>query len=357
MKIPTLSVIIPVYNGQRYVREVIESVLNQPCKDFELLLLDDGSTDNSLSICKEYESEQVKVYTSRNQGVSKTRNKGIDQSQGKIIIFFDQDDLMKKNFYTEDMRDEILNEFSEGIDQILCGRWTGDEQLNKGSFYPIETSKSGIFRGNDAQESFVSYGAFHQNIYSRNLFFADEEATCVRFLPLSVDVETTFRHMTYYASDKVLFSDKYAFSVRRENSYSISNNWDFLKVHHVRCEAYLMLVEWHKQHFFADVEGIKASEAAFYEAVRYMIEDTVRLKGSLEELLDMMKTKKYYQSLEEYTKRNPTESEDFYLLLHDKQILMKKYSIKVSILDRLKSLYWRLLSKSKKEDDLSSVVG
>ena len=54
MEIPTLSIIIPVYNGALYLQETIESVLRQPCKDFELILLDDGSTDASLNICREY---------------------------------------------------------------------------------------------------------------------------------------------------------------------------------------------------------------------------------------------------------------------------------------------------------------
>lgn len=60
-----LSIIIPVYNGELYLRDTIESILKQPCKDFELLLLDDGSSDNSLSVCKKYEKENVRVFTDR----------------------------------------------------------------------------------------------------------------------------------------------------------------------------------------------------------------------------------------------------------------------------------------------------
>lgn len=259
MEIPTLSIIIPVYNGALYLQETIESVLRQPCKDFELILLDDGSTDASLNICREYIHDinpKVAILAKKNEGVSITRNRGIELSRGKIIIFMDQDDAMKKGFYTETVRNNILDQFNKGIDLICPGRWQGNETLTKGRFEPVEIHKKGIVKGGDANESYVSYGPFHQNIFSRTLFFhADGTPTSVRFLPLKVDVETTFRHMTQYAARKILFSDAFAFSVRRENRQSVSSRWDFAKVHFVRCDAYFQLIEWHKVNFQSDIRG------------------------------------------------------------------------------------------------------
>lgn len=84
---PFLSIIIPVYNGSLYLRETIESVLCQPCNDFELLLMDDGSTDGSLEICQSYEGDRVKVFSHANCGVSLTRNEGVERSGGQWIIF------------------------------------------------------------------------------------------------------------------------------------------------------------------------------------------------------------------------------------------------------------------------------
>lgn len=259
MEKPTLSVIIPVYNGALYLRETIESVLSQPCKDFELILLDDGSNDNSLDICREYIHDykpEVTVLAKKNEGVSITRNRGIEMSNGKIIIFMDQDDAMKKGFYTENIRNNLLNLFDKGIDLICPGKWQGNETLTKGYFEPIELHKKGIVDGGNANESYVSYGPFHQNIFSRALFFhEDGTPTPVRFFPLKVDVETTFRHMTQYAARKILFSDTYAFSVRRVNRQSVSSRWNFAKVHFVRCDAYCQLIEWHKKNFQTDNRG------------------------------------------------------------------------------------------------------
>ena len=259
MEKPTLSVIIPVYNGTLYLRETIESVLRQPCKDFEIILLDDGSTDTSLNICRQYIHGGMPIVTvlaKKNEGVSITRNKGIELSHGNIIIFMDQDDAMKKDFYTEAVRDSILGIFNKGVDLICPGRWQGNETLTKGHFESVETYKKGVVNGGCAHESYVSYGPFHQNIFSRTLFFhADGTPTSVRFLSLKVDVETTFRHMTQYAARKILFSDAFTFSVRRENRHSVSSRWDFAKVHFVRCDAYFQLIDWHKTNFQLDKLG------------------------------------------------------------------------------------------------------
>ncbi len=92
-----ISVIIPVYNAQRYLAETLDSVLNQTYKDFELILVNDGSTDNSLEILREYEKKdsRVKVITDENHGAPHARNLGFDNSKGEYIMFFDADDIME----------------------------------------------------------------------------------------------------------------------------------------------------------------------------------------------------------------------------------------------------------------------
>src|SRR5436309_7380613 len=89
---PKVSVIIPVFNGERYIRQTIESVLAQTYRDFELLVIDDGSTDGTAEAVKEYEKDLRYVHQG-NGGASKARNQGIRFSQGKYIAFLDADDL------------------------------------------------------------------------------------------------------------------------------------------------------------------------------------------------------------------------------------------------------------------------
>ena len=95
-----LTIIIPVYNAARYVKECIESImLANEKEEIEILLIDDGSTDASLEICREYECDNIKVFHQNNSGVSLTRNFGIQVAQGKYIMFVDADDRLSESWY------------------------------------------------------------------------------------------------------------------------------------------------------------------------------------------------------------------------------------------------------------------
>lgn len=92
-----VSVIVPIYNSEKYITECIESILNQTYKDFELILMDDGSTDSSGEICKKYmlQDPRVRYIYKENGGVSSARNEGIQCAGGEYIAFVDSDDTVK----------------------------------------------------------------------------------------------------------------------------------------------------------------------------------------------------------------------------------------------------------------------
>ena len=91
-----ISVIIPVYNTEKYLGRCIDSILNCTVNDFEVILINDGSTDRSGEICRRYcgKDSRVKLYDQENAGVSAARNKGIEVSRGEWIIFVDSDDTI-----------------------------------------------------------------------------------------------------------------------------------------------------------------------------------------------------------------------------------------------------------------------
>jgi len=93
---PKISVIVPVYNTEKYLRECVDSILAQTFTDFELILVDDGSTDQSGVICDEYAQAdaRVRVFHKPNGGVSSARNLGLDNAQGEWIVFADADDIL-----------------------------------------------------------------------------------------------------------------------------------------------------------------------------------------------------------------------------------------------------------------------
>ncbi len=98
-----ISIIVPVYNSNLYLNRCIESILNQSYRDFELLLINDGSTDNSGIICDEYalKDSRIKVFHQTNQGVSAARNLGIQKAKGEWIQFIDSDDWIETDFLTK----------------------------------------------------------------------------------------------------------------------------------------------------------------------------------------------------------------------------------------------------------------
>ena len=91
---PIISIIVPVYNTEKYLDQCIQSVLAQTYTNWELLLIDDGSTDSSGAICDKYAAEdnRIRVFHKENGGVSSARNLGLDNAQGEWISFVDADD-------------------------------------------------------------------------------------------------------------------------------------------------------------------------------------------------------------------------------------------------------------------------
>lgn len=115
----TISIIIPVYNSEKYLTACIDSVLAQTLADFELILVDDGSSDKSGEICDGYalRDERVKVYHTENSGSSAARNYGIDRACGSYLGFIDSDDVIEPDMY------ELLynNMIREDADMSMCG--------------------------------------------------------------------------------------------------------------------------------------------------------------------------------------------------------------------------------------------
>ena len=90
---PLISVIIPVYNAEATIKETIDSVLNQTFTNLELIVINDGSKDSSLSIISNIKDSRLKLFSYDNAGVAISRNRGIKKASGKFIAFIDADDL------------------------------------------------------------------------------------------------------------------------------------------------------------------------------------------------------------------------------------------------------------------------
>ena len=98
-QMPKVSVIIPVYNAEKYLRQCLDSVVNQTLREIEIICVDDGSTDGSLAILQEYAANdaRIKVLTQKNQYAGVARNNGMAAAQGKYFAFLDADDYYDLN--------------------------------------------------------------------------------------------------------------------------------------------------------------------------------------------------------------------------------------------------------------------
>ena len=96
-----LSVVIPVYNIEDYIGKCLDSVLEQTYQNYEVIIVDDGSTDGTAGVCDEYaqKDERIRVIHKKNEGVSVARNTGIDIATGEYFLFFDGDDFMEPYRY------------------------------------------------------------------------------------------------------------------------------------------------------------------------------------------------------------------------------------------------------------------
>ena len=116
---PEISVIVPVYNVEKYLVQCIESIKMQTFENWELILVDDGSQDNSGMICDEYaqKDNRIKVVHQKNRGVSTARNSGVKFATGKYISFVDSDDYIVPNFF-EIMLEKLI---AYKADMVRCG--------------------------------------------------------------------------------------------------------------------------------------------------------------------------------------------------------------------------------------------
>lgn len=186
-----ISVIVPVYNTEQYLRQCLDSILVQTYRQLEIILVDDGSTDNSLTICNDYASKdsRITVFQTDHVGVSAARNKALDVSHGEYIGFVDSDD-----YILPDMYENLVKGFSADHDIYVVGGMIimDDMVLNKKE--PMRPNKwsrseSRIVKGDGFGKAIMSETTDHyvwSKLYRREIF------DCIRFFEGRKDEDTMF---------------------------------------------------------------------------------------------------------------------------------------------------------------------
>ena len=212
-----ISIIVPFYNSEQTIVRCIESILNQTIKDFELILVDDGSTDNSYSLCTKYIGNNVHLFKNDHLGVSVARNKGLSVAKGEYITFCDADDT-----YTSDHLEQMISaENNTNADMIICGFYAVD--CNGNSNIICERQSSFI-----SEENAVKSIMLNNNIggFCWNKLFKRE---CIENVSFPVDL--TYCEDLYFLFDAFRKSKKIYYlaeplSYHYDNNDSVSNDYN-----------------------------------------------------------------------------------------------------------------------------------
>lgn len=180
---PLISVIVPIYNAEKSLENCIQSILSQTYNNFELILIDDGSKDNSLSICKQMADNdaRISVVHQDNAGASAARNRGLEIAHGEWIVFVDSDDTVKPN-YIEDLYKETIKDHSvvivvSGVSVYRKESWSEDVS------FPYQTTLvrdyQTLFSNIRLHKYGFSVGKLYKSSIIKNNLLRFDEKVCI----------------------------------------------------------------------------------------------------------------------------------------------------------------------------------
>lgn len=240
---PIISVIVPVYNVEQYIVRCIESLINQTMDAIEIILVDDGSTDKSGSICDLYaeRNEKIQVIHKKNAGQGLARNEGIKAAEGKYISFVDSDDYLELNAY-----ETITQRMEQEEADLACYGYVIRD--TKGKIIRQPSVKERIYRGEEIREEFILhfFGDSYEDdnlrgisscmsVYKKdvldyyNILFCSERI---------VTSEDTIFNLDYCKNiKKVIVIQKYFYNYcQQKNSFSNQYQADRLEKTNILCE-------------------------------------------------------------------------------------------------------------------------
>lgn len=262
---PKISVIVPIYNCEKYVSRCIESIMNQTFHDLEIILIDDGSNDKSVEICKNLEKKdsRIKLICVENGGVSRARNIGLDFAHGDFISFVDSDDYLIPEMYERMYKNLIDNKADVSICGIMDYFTKRDGSIEKVRQSCIEGFF--ILDGEKAMEESLKSRLFSVNpvnkLFKRKLFDS------IRYPEGKISEDAFLIPSVLLNADVVIYDSFPMYHyIRRENSITTSNfspkDWDIVEAY----ERHLKTTEKN----FPNI--LKAAEFRYLWAYTYVMD-------------------------------------------------------------------------------------
>lgn len=321
-----ISIIIPIYNSEKNLYRCIDSIIKQSVKEIEIILIDDGSIDKSLSICNEIANQdsRVKVFSEKNSGVSVARNRGINMAKGKYIMFCDSDDFVEENWCKELLNiiyedEKIFTVCGIAIINNRVERKNTNKQLFGKEFSVSKFNKEDFFKlykrwliNSPCNKIYVT-----QIINDNNIRFNEE-------LSLGEDLLFNLEYMRYI--DEIRIVNKALYNYIRTDEESLDNKYyeNLFEIYkYLHSELYRYMKE-----FRVD---LKEEEKDFYNLYFYMLmrvlNNTFNKKCSLT-FFNKIKYNSYILKSREF--KLCLEKSDLNLFFNDRYIKLlksEKYSL------------------------------
>lgn len=216
-----ISIIVPVYNVEKYFKNCIESILNQTFKDFELILVNDGSTDSSGNICDEYakKDNRIKVIHQGNKGQASARNRGLDIARGKYIGFVDSDDTIHPRMY------EILyKSIKDSESKIVISNYKDVYNQDNLEYDDIKDIKINKINNLDTIKRLYDSEVWILLVVPWNKLYSREIFDGIRYPEDRVHEDEAIIHRLLYKSNKLIYIDSKLYNYLHREGSTMSNN-------------------------------------------------------------------------------------------------------------------------------------
>ncbi len=248
-----LSVIIPVYNAERYIRQSIDSVIGQIPDNSEILLIDDGSTDSSGIICDSYKKKdrRIKVIHQENKGVSEARNKGVESARGRKIFFMDSDDYIEPGYFNQ-----LLSHDADLVISNYEAFYENGTENIRGEFQTYEYKSLKSF----LQDFYIYYPIITNPVWGKVYNVDIIRKNAIKFPPdISIGEDLLF-NLQYFRCCKSFYVDNRVAVMYRQNENTLSK------------QTSPSLFAWYER-CYSEIEGVlrenqaftKQNETVFYE--------------------------------------------------------------------------------------------
>lgn len=231
-KEPLITVIVPVFNIEKYVKTCISCLLRQTYKNLEILILNDGSTDGTGQICEDYKSidSRIQVIHKQNTGQADSRNIGIDMAQGEYLTFVDGDDFITKDYIA--FLYNLVVEYDAQISHCCMKRYWSDEELKKVLCDQKETYSVKVFNSEEAIENLCYLKElncapccklYHRSIFEKIRFpigYIYEDLACI--------------YQTFHVAERIVFASKEKYFYFQRNESSLHGTFNERKLARVK---------------------------------------------------------------------------------------------------------------------------